>query len=74
MNLLKNPFNVEKDIDEVVDELKHENSSAEKTFKLFAKIVGKGLAGGAIVGVGLGTAALAAVEIGRRTHANHKSK
>jgi len=74
MRLLQNPFNVNDDIDELCAELRHEDTSAEKTFKLYGKIIAKGLGGGALWGVAVGLSGIAIGEGILRTIDNQKKK
>jgi hypothetical protein len=64
--MLKNPFNADKDIDALVDELRKENSDAKTVVKLEAKLLIKGVATGVLYGAVVGLAAVGAIAIGRK--------
>jgi hypothetical protein len=60
--VIKNPFNVDKDIDELVAELREANSDAKPVAKLYAKILAKGTTAGLAISASI--AAVAVVTIG----------
>jgi hypothetical protein len=59
--MFKNPLNADNDINELVAELRKENSDAKTVTKLQLKILAKGTAQGILIGAGIGLAGIGAL-------------